>query len=400
MIQLFKITALLFLVSFYSCDDKPVVTDPDPIPEPAFEDTIRFASYNVSMFGSSEGQITEQLQTADQFIRFRRLATVIQNVQPDVLVLMEFDYDSTGEALKNFNEQLLAVSQIDDPGISYEYMYQIPSNTGQLADVDLSGDGDVELPEDAFGFGQFPGQYASAILSKFPIDLAASRSFKRFLWKDMPNAALPTNSDGSSYYSEEALNFFRISSKNHIDLPIVLPDNSKIHCLISHPTPPVFDGTEDRNGKRNHDEIRLWADYIDGQTYLLDDTGVQGGLVQGESFIIFGDLNADPLDGDSFDSAMNLLLDNEKVNQDVANGDLIPRSTGGMEHNQRPSDQGDPAYDTSFFGLRIDYVLPSSDLTAINSGVFWPGNEEEGREWVANQAASDHLMVWVDVEFK
>jgi len=30
-----------------------------------------------------------------------------------------------------------------------------------------------------------------------------------------------------------------------------------IHILASHPTPPVFDGVEDRNGRRNHDEIRL-----------------------------------------------------------------------------------------------------------------------------------------------
>ena len=34
------------------------------------------------------------------------------------------------------------------------------------------------------------------------------------------------------------------------------------HLLASHPTPPVFDGDEDRNGKRNHDEVRLIADYI------------------------------------------------------------------------------------------------------------------------------------------
>ena len=34
-----------------------------------------------------------------------------------------------------------------------------------------------------------------------------------------------------------------------------------VHFLVSHPTPPVFDGPEDRNGPRNYDEIRFWADY-------------------------------------------------------------------------------------------------------------------------------------------
>ena len=35
-----------------------------------------------------------------------------------------------------------------------------------------------------------------------------------------------------------------------------------VHVLASHPTPPTFDGAEDRNGRRNHDEIRFWADYV------------------------------------------------------------------------------------------------------------------------------------------
>jgi hypothetical protein len=35
-----------------------------------------------------------------------------------------------------------------------------------------------------------------------------------------------------------------------------------VHFLVSHSTLPVFDGPEDRNGRRNFDEIRFWADYI------------------------------------------------------------------------------------------------------------------------------------------
>jgi hypothetical protein len=48
-----------------------------------------------------------------------------------------------------------------------------------------------------------------------------------------------------------------------------------IHVLASHPTPPTFDGAEDRNGKRNHDEIRFWRDYISEKTsnYIYDDKG-------------------------------------------------------------------------------------------------------------------------------
>jgi hypothetical protein len=53
---------------------------------------------------------------------------------------------------------------------------------------------------------------------------------------------------------------------------------------------------------RNHDKIRLWADYISRprrSSYLYDDKGRRGGLRPGSRFVIAGDLNADPYDGDS-----------------------------------------------------------------------------------------------------
>ncbi|MEZ4950428.1 MAG: hypothetical protein R2784_13730 [Saprospiraceae bacterium] len=64
--------------------------------------------------------------------------------------------------------------------------------------------------------------------------------------------------------------------------------------MISHPTPPVFDGKEDRNGKRNHDEIRLWKDYIQNAAYLKDDNNRTEGLEKDAHFVIMGDSNADP----------------------------------------------------------------------------------------------------------
>ena len=394
-----KLLALIFTVYLCSCSDgEPENMGPDDEMEiMPLGDTIRFASYNVSMFGNFEGQIAGQMDNANQFARYKRLGAVIQDVRPDVLVLMEFDYDSTGESLRKFNDVLLAESQNGDEPLSYKYHYQFASNTGVLSPVDMSNNGVIQLPEDAFGFGNFPGQYASAILSNIELDIDSMRTFQKFLWKDMPDAKLPINSDGSSYYSDEALEHFRLSSKNHVDLPLVFTNGQRIHALISHPTPPVFDGAEDRNGKRNHDEIRMWADYVNGASYLYDDVGESGGLKPDASVILFGDLNADPLDGDSFDGAVNQLLDDTKFNADIALGDLIPASNGGAEHNQRNGDIGDPAFDTSFFGLRIDYVLPSSDLKVVGSGVYWPSSTEENHAIVDDGRASDHLLVWADL---
>ena len=41
-----------------------------------------------------------------------------------------------------------------------------------------------------------------------------------------------------------------------------------VRCALHHPTPPVFDGPDDHNGTRNHDEIRFWSDYIDNSGAL------------------------------------------------------------------------------------------------------------------------------------
>src|SRR3546814_8760084 len=98
-----------------------------------------------------------------------------------------------------------------------------------------------------------------------------------------------------------------------------------VHFLISHPTPPVFDGAENRNGLRNHDEIRLWAEYLSGAAidWLYDDSGRRGGLAPDAAFVLAGDLTADPVDGDGYQHPVRLLLDHPRIN-----AAFVPTSTG------------------------------------------------------------------------
>ena len=172
---------------------------------------------------------------------------------------------------------------------------------------------------------------------------------------------------------------------------------------MAHPTPPVFDGPEDRNGRRNHDEIRLFADYVSTESaeYLVDDNGGAGGLSPKGEFVILGDMNADPLDGDSTDQAIDQLLNHPRIHPAVARGRLIPGSDGGEENARRPGDQGKPRYDTAAWGLRVDYVLPSQGLKVAGSGVFWPVTTDPLARLVGfdgkTPASSDHRLVWVDI---
>ena len=203
------------------------------------------------------------------------------------------------------------------------------------------------------------------------------------------------------YYDPDELDVFRLSSKNHVDLPVNV-DGTTIHFLVSHPTPPVFDGPEDRNGTRNHDEIRFWADYVSGDgsgDYVYDDDGGTGGLPSGALFVMAGDQNADPFDGDSTGDAALQLTDNPRFNHS-----LVPASLGGPEQAflqglDNAAHLGDPAFDTSDFGeppgnLRVDYVLPSADLAIVDGAVFWPLTSDPLFGLVS---ASDHRLVWIDI---
>lgn len=362
---------------------------------------IRFATFNISFNRDREGMLKQRLALG-KGKNFYRIAKIIQSVRPDVLLLNEFDYDSAGESVKHFQQKFLSQQFEGLEPIEYPHFFLKPVNTGVDSGLDINRDGVRGSGEDAFGYGKFPGQYGMVVLSKFPIAHDEARTFQKFLWKDMPGALLPTNPNNEQpYYRQEVLDVFRLSSKSHWDVPIQVTPDTTIHFLVSHPTPPTFDGPEDRNGKRNHDEIRLWADYVGGASdYLYDDDGKRGGLKSGERFVIAGDLNADPIDGDSHALAINQILKHPAINSLNA-----PQSLGGPEfaalQGQKNREQkGNPAFDTTDFSdrivgnLRIDYCLPSKTLKLKTQAVFWPKPGSSKSDWVK---ATDHRMVYIDV---
>lgn len=377
-------------------------------------DAIRFATFNASLNRNSAGQLITDLSTLNN-TQAKTIAEIIQRVNPDVVLVNEFDYDAGNQAAELFRQNYLSVSQNGVNPVDYPYYYVAPSNTGIPSGFDLNNNGAIAGGDDALGFGAFPGQFGMVVYSKYPIATEQVRTFQNFLWKDMPGALLPddpTTPAPNDWYSPEELEIFRLSSKTHWDVPIQV-DGETIHVLASHPTPPVFDGAEDRNGKRNHDEIRFWADYITpgkGE-YIYDDQGNFGGIASGSRFVIMGDQNADPFDGDSVDFAIQQLLENPLVNTSVT-----PASAGGPDAAARQggantTHQGNPAFDTADFAdttpgnLRADYVLPSTNLEIKDAGVFWPTDEDPLFPLVGNFnpnvpggfPSSDHRLVWTDV---
>jgi hypothetical protein len=388
----------------------------------------RFATFNASLNRSAAGQLIVDLSTPANS-QARNAAETIQRVRPDIVLINEFDYDAAGTAMRLFQDNYLSIPQSGAAAIHYPYRFAAESNTGIPSGFDLNNNGAIGGPDDAYGFGFYPGQFGMAVYSMYPIATMGIRTFQKFLWKDMPGALLPDHPATpapADWHSPAELNVFRLSSKSHWDLPIVI-GKKVVHFLTSHPTPPVFDDPPiypagvDFNGRRNFDEIRLWADYITpgrGE-YLYDDEGGRGGLKPGSLFVIAGDQNSDPLDGDSIPGAIQQLLENPLVNAKVT-----PDSAGAEEQSELQgganlTHRSDARFDTADFGfsnpfssppvpdtapgnLRADYVLPRKTMQIVGAGVFWPLSTDALFRLVGARPApfptSDHRLVWVDVQ--
>ena len=158
----------------------------------------------------------------------------------------------------------------------------------------------------------------------------------------------------------------------------------------------------------------FWADYVgpggDRGSYIYDDEGNTGGLEPGSLFVIAGDQNSDPFDGDSVPGSAQLLLEHPRVNAKTT-----PTSEGGVDRSAaQPGNEthvGDPAQDTADFSeppfgpgnLRADYVLPIKSLQIQDTAIFWPADDDPLNRLTGTGIfgdpvpSSDHRLVWVDV---
>jgi 3-phytase len=347
--------------------------------------------------------------------RARDAARLIAAIDPDILLVNEIEYDfissepMSGEAFAQLIRQQR--EQLGLGARSYS-VFQRPSNTGVHSGQDLDRNGEViDQPgspgygNDALGYGEFPGQYAMALFVAEPLSIhtEGARTFREFLWADMPGALLPNGDDrrvpeGGPWYTPQMLSVLPLSSKSHWDVPVRFPEGTVVHLLASHPTPPVFDGPEDRNGRRNHDEIRFWGEYVAGAEWIEDDAGTRGGLGEVPA-IVMGDLNADPLYGDSLDNpVLGWLLANPRIDDT-----FTPRSSVELEIDGRllrPEA-------TAEFGLRVDYLLPTREVDIIRGGIVrgeadLPMSPDFTGEMLDSirYDVSDHFPVWVDIRIR
>ncbi|MCE6952634.1 endonuclease/exonuclease/phosphatase family protein [Cereibacter sphaeroides] len=278
---------------------------------------------------------------------------MLEALDADVLLLTGIDYDAGLLAARAFAGDL------------YPHLLALRPNTGRASGVDLDGDGRRGDASDAQGWGRFPGQAGMAVLSRLP--LGEARDFSGFLWRDLPGADPPP-------LPEDVLSVQRLSTTGHWEVPVQLPDGRFLRLLAWSATPPVFDGPEDRNGRRGGDEAAFWLRLIEGRLPIPPPEA---------PFVLLGKANIDPEAGDGLHAAMRAVLNHPALQDPAPKGADGSLASADFSANEGPG------------RLRVDYVLPSQGVPVTAAGVLWPAPEEP----LAGEAAqaSRHRPVWVDL---
>jgi hypothetical protein len=278
-------------------------------------ETLRLAVWHEALSRTGPGLLLRDLKKGDPVAT--AMAEAVRVADADILVLTKIDYDAGG----------LALSVFADMAAGYGDQMPLRPNTGLPTGVDLNGDGTSGGYADAQSYGRFPGEGGMAVLSRFPVDWVGVQSFGGLLWKDLPGTHITA---GDAGYDLQVL-----SSGGHWVVPIKV-GGSTLTLMIGHSMTPVFDGPEDRNGRRNLDELRLWAQII--------------GDLQGP-FVFAVNTNLDPDRGDGYRDAMAGFLATSGL-QDPVPG--LPTA-----HWERPGP------------MRVSYLLPSADLR-VEGARIWP----------------------------
>ena len=166
-------------------------------------------------------ELTQALKNNNQQIQ--NIAEIIQRVNPDIILLNEFDHvDKNHENILYFIKNYLGQGQNKQTSINYPYFYQGTVNTGVSVNKNIKSDDKDNQPttNNLHGFGYFEGHYGMVLLSKYPINEKAIRTFQHFKWRDMPGALKPIDpSTKKPWFSDDVWSKLRLSSKSHWDIP-------------------------------------------------------------------------------------------------------------------------------------------------------------------------------------
>lgn len=348
--------------------------------------SVRVAQYNISLLGSVKLK-TDNPQVA-------AAADVIARFDPDIIAINEIAFDLTGvdpepgtfsDGMQNgalLAEKLNAVT----PGAPYEFHVLTFGNSGVLWEGYDAANHDPYFAERGNGG---VGQFNYAVLSRYPILEDDARVIVDVAWDSLPGHVGPTMQADIGVAIPPG---YPIFAKGLVIVPIDV-DGRVLHLVMNHPFPPI---NQPVNPYRHHDELLAMKLLLDG-----DLPGVEP-LPADARFVIAGDLNVDPDDGDALPGTIEQLFDHPLV---VASQPNDGHGTFGNTPEQNtqasacPANDGpDPSTDRQ---LQLDYLMPSTTIgPPLATGMFFPDPVAEPADWQLACMASDHFLLWADLPWE
>ncbi|MFK7877406.1 MAG: endonuclease/exonuclease/phosphatase family protein [Paracoccaceae bacterium] len=317
--------------------------------------SLRVAFYHTELSRKGPGLLLRDIQRGED-PQIIAILDVISKVAPDIVVLASFDWDEYNAALTAFSQAL------ETAGHAMPHVFAAQPNRGRPTGLDLNGNGRFHEAEDAQGFARFTGADGLAILSRWPIVVPEIINASAMLWADLPDALLPYPD------SPKGLELIKtLSTTAHWLIPVETPSQGRAWIGTYFATAPVFDGPEDRNGRRSHDETAFW-------TKLLDKTLP---FMPPDHLIIAGHANLDPKRGEGRCCAIRDLLNNPKTQDPLGDQITVDWRRDDLEN------------------MRVSYMLPDKTWLVRDAGIYWPDPGTAHGDQAAT--ASRHRLIWVDV---
>lgn len=302
---------------------------------PLASESIKVATFAAPLSREGPGLLLRDLVKASD-AQITAIEPAIAQADADVLVLTDFDFDANGHAADAL------IANLEHHGTLYRHSFALEPNAGQATGLDLDGNGKKGEPRDAQGYGRFLGDGGLLILSRCPLALAEDHSAR--LWRDLPLTRMPPETPDAIKAVQ------RLSSSGHWVLDVDCGPTFQLAVFAA--TPPVFDGEEERNDRRNADEITLWTTWAS---------------LRPTPFVIAGNANLDPHKGEGYHEAIISLLELPTLQDPLPDLDTAfwPPEKGG--------------------NLRVSYVLPSTQFDILDAGI------------IHNTQIGAHALVWIEI---
>ena len=262
---------------------------------PAQGGTLRVLLWHTGLGRDGPGLLLHDIRRDQDDIA--AAARFLAGIDADVLVLLDIDHDLDGVAVAALATRL---------GRAH-WLAPMP-NSGLQAGLDLDRDTRLNEPEDALGFGRFPGAGGIAVLSRWPVAMLADHT--ALLWADAAPDRWPRSAEGGAYFTPGESLILPLWGVGAFDAAVAVPDAPPLTLRVWHGDPPAFDGPERRNRLRNAAQVEWLAA---GISAVQDDAPL----------VLLGNTNLDPTRGAGEGAVMQALLSHPGL-QDAAPVALHP----------------------------------------------------------------------------